>query len=146
MKVLKWIILASLATTILAGGDYGGGPKVVALNKLDHSVQLGDIKLSRNKDKIELTVIYQKRVTKFDPFLSEKDANKLMYGKYAEVRVNYDKELFNQDLIDELKGRGPITIFKSKYKKLVNEYFTIDEVTDQVNIDPDKKYFEVNLK
>ncbi|EPZ49579.1 hypothetical protein M902_0806 [Bacteriovorax sp. BAL6_X] len=146
MKVFKWMVLSFIAASILAGGDYGGGPKIVALNKLDHSVHLGDIKLTKDNEKVELTVIYQRRVMKFDPFLGERDAHKLKYGKYAEARVKYDKGLFNQDLIDELSGRGPITIFRSKYRKLVNEYFTIDEVTDQVNIDSDKRYFEVNIK
>ncbi|EQC51698.1 hypothetical protein [Bacteriovorax sp. DB6_IX] len=146
MKIAKWICLLFLTTNILAGGDYGGGPQIVQINKIDHSIKLADIKLSRDKKDVEVILTYQRRVLKFDPFLGEKDAQKLKYGKYAEKRVSYDKNLFSQDLINKLNKRSVFTIFKSKYRKLVQENFTLEEVTEQMNLDEEKRAFEVNLK
>lgn len=145
-KLLINLILLGLSLTVMAGGDYGGGPKVIKLYKLDHSVKIGDIKLSKDKKKVKVEVFYQKRRTEFNPFIGEKEAQKLLYGKHAYVTLKYDKEHFNQDLIDKLEKRKRFTFFKKKYKKLAQKNFTVEEITGQINKQRDAKYYEVQMK
>ncbi len=130
----------------MAGGDYGGGPKVIELYKLDHSVKIGDIKLSKDKTRVKLEVSYKKRRTEFNPFVGEKEAQKLLFGKYATVTLEYDKEHFNQDLIDKLKKRKRFSFLKKKYKLLAKKNFIVEEITKQIHKKEDAKYYEIQMK
>ena len=96
----KIILLPILLSTLsFAGGDYGGGPKILEFHKLDHTINLGDVKLSRDKEFVEVLVTYQKRRTEFNPFVGEKEAQKLLFGKYASFTVKYQREVIDQTLI-----------------------------------------------
>ena len=146
MKLMKLLVITFITMSAYAGGDYGGGPKIVALNRLDYSVNFKDIKLTRDRESVELILSYKKRSLDFDPFVSERDGKLLQFGKYAEVRVKFDKDQLPQRVIDELNERSKFTIFTAKYKKLVQENFTINEVTEQMNTTPEKRYYEIQVR
>ena len=60
MKILIISLLnIFISLSVIAGGDYGGGPKVITLNALDFKVNVADIKLNKKLDKVDLKVHYQ---------------------------------------------------------------------------------------
>jgi len=145
-KTLFSLLIFGFSFIAFAGGDYGGGPKVIELYKLDHSVSITDIKLSKDKKKVELELFYKKRRTEHNPFVGEKEAQKLLFGKSTPIYLEYEKDLFNQELIDKLKKRKRFILFKKKYKKMAKETFVVEEISEQVNKKADSKYFEVRSK
>ncbi|GEM_PF-7040115 len=144
--IITNLFIFFLCFNVTAGGEYGGGPKLVKLHKLDFGVKIGDLSLSRDKETVKLEVSYKKKRTEFNPFVGEKEAQRLLYGKYSTVTIEYDKKDLPSHVIDKLKERSFFTIFNSKYKELARENFSIEEITEQVNKAEDAKYYEVQLK
>ncbi|WP_372654334.1 hypothetical protein [Halobacteriovorax sp.] len=144
--IITNLFIFILCFNVNAGGEYGGGPKLVKLHKLDFGVKIGDLSLSRDKERVKLEISYKKKRTEFDPFVGEKEAQRLLYGKYSTFTLEYDKNDLPSHVVDKLEKRSFFTIFNSKYKELARENFSIEEVTEQMNKAENAKYYEVQLK
>ncbi|WP_127716888.1 hypothetical protein [Halobacteriovorax sp. HLS] len=140
------ILLLFTIEYAIAGGDYGGGPRVVTLYKLDSPLALNDLKLSKDKNSVELTVAYRMVRTHIDPLLTEEENKKLRLGKTTFIKYNYDKSLFADDTIEILEKRKRFTIFKKKYKKLAKKYFEIERIKSVNKDASDFKHYEVRLR
>jgi hypothetical protein len=147
---MKYLIisLAVLAVSnyVIAGGDYGGGPKVIALDKQDTHVNLNDLKLSRDKNFVELSVAYRMVRNRTNPLLTEEEEKKLRRGKFTSIKFSYDKELFHQDILEKLDKRKKLTLFKSKYKKMARDLFELEEIKRFEKRRNEQRFYEVRLK
>jgi hypothetical protein len=140
------MLLLAAITSSFAGGDYGGGPKIIELMKQDTHVNVKDIKLTKDKLLVELTIAYRMVRTGTNPLLTEEEEKKLRLGKYSAIKFKYDKELFHQDTIDKLNKRKKFFYSKKKYKKLARKYFEIEEVKNTNKRVLKRKYYELRLK
>jgi hypothetical protein len=129
-----------------AGGDYGGGPKVIELMKQDTHISLNDLKLTKDKEFVELTVAYRKVRTRINPLLTEEENKKLRLGKFTAIKYKYDKSLFSQRTIDKLKKRKRFVLFKKKYKKLARRIFEIEEIKKTDKNATETRFYEVRFK
>ncbi|OIQ20033.1 MAG: hypothetical protein BM556_05965 [Bacteriovorax sp. MedPE-SWde] len=147
MKILIISLLnIFISLSVIAGGDYGGGPKVITLNALDFKVNVADIKLNKKLDKVDLKVHYQKRRYENVYHLSERKQNELRSGKLTAITFSYDKELFHQDTIDRLEKRKKFNLFKSKYKKLARKIFIVEEIKKLDKKSSESRSYEVRMK
>jgi len=145
MNFFKIFILLLVNTIIFAGGDYGGGPQVVALHRSDTHVHFSDIKLSRDKELVELDFSYRKVRMKTNPLLTEEEEKKLRRGKFTTLIMRYDKDLFDQDSLDMLEKRKKFVIFRKKYKKLAQKLFKVEKL-NSYNKGVNTVHYEIRLK
>ncbi|EQC45000.1 hypothetical protein M899_0544 [Bacteriovorax sp. BSW11_IV] len=146
MKTLIINLLLIFSATAIAGGDFGGGPKIIELSRQDFSVKPLDLELSEDQKNINLIVVYKKVDKEFNPFHSEEETKKLQIGKYTTIKIPYDKTLFSDEVVERLEDRKKFFLFRKKEKKLAQDNFMIEEVTDQLNRNPQKRYYEIIKK
>lgn len=143
--IINLLLILSLSSSF-AGGEYGGGPKIFELTKQDTHVTLADLKLTKDKELVELTVAYKMVRSSINPLLTEEENKKLRLGKYTAIKYKYEKELFSDATIEKLEKRKKFTFFKRKYKKMAKKIFVIEEIkkTDKRTSRP--KFYEVRFR
>lgn len=144
--IITNLLIFILCFNVNAGGEYGGGPKLIKLHKLDFDVKVGDLSLTRDKERVKLQITYKKKRKDFNPFVGEREAQRLLFGKSTIISLEYDKNDLPSYVVDKLKKRSIFSIFNSKYKELARESFSIEEITKEVNKQEDAKFYEVHLK
>lgn len=146
MKNLITSLFYLLSISSFAGGDYGGGPKLIELMKQDTHLNVSDIKLTKDKELVELVLAYRMVRTGTNPLLTEEEEKKLRLGKYTTIRYRYDKELFNQEVIDKLSKRKRFFYSKKKYKKIARKLFELEQIKKTNKHVSKRKYYELRFK